>query len=190
MSSSGFTTKFFHPSQRTVSCNNGLLDIRTKHIIAKDRLNVAEQRILDIEERKSASNIQLIALQQKRFKKKFSSHHSSDQSLQKRKRSISDSRLADWHNTSDIKLPNSLNNSNSNLSIPSRFYELQRRFSACFADDILRNHVSTTDTEISNSNSEEEQEQEEDHGLKPIRSLQPPTVAIIPPEEDDLPVIQ
>ncbi|CAF1214014.1 unnamed protein product [Adineta steineri] len=92
--------------------------------------------------------------------------------------------------TSDIKLPNSLNNSNSNLSIPSRFYELQRRFSACFADDILRDHVSTTDTEISNSSSEEEQEQEEDNVLKPIRSLQPPTVAIIPPEEDDLPVIQ
>ncbi|CAF4783225.1 unnamed protein product, partial [Rotaria magnacalcarata] len=44
---------FFHPPQRTVPFRNGLLNTRTKHTIAQDRLVVAEQRLLDAERRKS-----------------------------------------------------------------------------------------------------------------------------------------
>ena len=118
--------QFFHPPQRTVPCHNGLLDTRTKHTIAQDRWLVAEQRTLEAERRKSASNLQLLQFEQKQLEKKLAMLQSQlgSRTLTKRGRSTSEvlfprtRRSSSWTDTLPIHQQNvsvSLNNSNQQL---------------------------------------------------------------------------
>jgi len=150
--------------------------------VAKDRLTVAEQRILDIERQKSATNIQLLTAEQKRLEKKLSSRLPSDGSLQRRQRSISDAsdhRMTIWPDTSKMKSYESVHS--QNLLLEPKSQDFERRFSSCSDGDISENPVLTSETESTG-------EEEQDDDLKPIekRRIQVPTVAIIPPDEDDL----
>ncbi len=150
--------------------------------MAKDRLTVAEQRILDIERRKSATNIQLLTSEQKRLEKKLSSRLPSDESLQRRQRSISDAsdhRTTIWPEKSKMKSYESVHS--PNLLLQPKSDDFERRFSSCSDEDISENPVLTSETESTG-------EEEQDDALKPIekRRIQVPTVAIIPPDEDAL----
>jgi hypothetical protein len=143
------------------------LDTRTKRTIAKDRLLVAEQRILDVERRKSASNLQSLAYEQKQIEKKLSSLHTLDQSLHSRHRSTSEAnihRTTSWHGSSQI---NSSKSSNQNLLSLPKVGKSHRTYSN---EDFLDNPIFTSDTES-----------DDEYNSK---QRQPPTVAIIPPEED------
>ena len=64
--------QFFRPSQRTVSCHNGLLDTRTKHITAEDRFVVAERRQVDAEHRRSTGYLQTLSHEQKLLERRHS----------------------------------------------------------------------------------------------------------------------
>jgi hypothetical protein len=124
------------------------LDIRTKHIIAQDRLVVAEQRILDAERRKSATNLQLLAFEQKQLEKRLALIYKnfnstpSQRPLQMRGRSTSEvifrnmRRTSSWTDPLPMlrpKLSVSFHDSKPNLlSLPTT-NDYQRRFSA-FSD--------------------------------------------------------
>ncbi|CAF1321085.1 unnamed protein product [Adineta ricciae] len=171
------TARFFHPPQRTVSCHNGLLDTRTKHIVARDRLAVAHQRAVESERRKSASNLQFLAFEQKQFEKKLSTRFGSDQFLPSRHRSISDAtdrRRPSWHAVSETKLSESLNACNVNVLATPKSVEYQTRFSLGSDDDPLENRISFQD------------EEQRDHFLtaKAKKNVQTPSVAVIPPDDD------
>ncbi|CAF0849170.1 unnamed protein product [Adineta ricciae] len=170
------TAKFFHPPHRTVSCHNGLLDTRTKHIVARDRLAVAHQRAVESERRKSASNLQFLAFEQKQFEKKLSSRFGSDQFLPSRHRSISDAsdrRRPSWHAVSETKLSESLNASNTNVLAAPKSVEYGTRFSLGSDDDPLENPISFQD-----------EEQRDNLTVKTKKNVQTPSVAVIPPDDD------
>jgi len=152
--------------------------------VAKDRLTVAEQRILDIERQKSATNIQLLTSEQKRLEKKLLSRLPSDGSLQRRQRSISDAsdhQTTIWPDRSKMKSYESVHS--SNLFLQPKSHDFQRRFSSCSDGDISENPVLTSETESAG-----EEEEQDDDDLKPIekRKIQVPIVAIIPPDDDAL----
>ncbi len=155
------------------------MDTRTKHTVAKDRLVVAEQRILDVERRKSASNLQLLAFEQKQLEKKLSSFHSLDQSLHIRHRSISEANLhqtSSWNEAlemSHTKVYASLYCSNQNLLGLPKSDDFQRSSSTCSSGDISENPFLISD-----------QESGEDDNSKSMKkkSIQVPIVTVIPPE--------
>ncbi|UJR35459.1 hypothetical protein I4U23_028215 [Adineta vaga] len=182
-----FTFKFFHPPHRTVPFHNGLLDTRTKHTVAQDRLVVAEQRILDIERRKSASNLQTLIFEQKQFEKKLASFHyhvnsiSIERPTKMRDRSSSEIGLPPIRPSSPLSgsLPNrlsklsvSLNDSKQNLLVLPKCIDSRRRFSAYSDGDASENSFFTTDMESA--------EEEEDTETERIRSvtMNPKTLAI------------
>ncbi|CAF2779747.1 unnamed protein product [Rotaria sp. Silwood2] len=194
-----FTIKFFRPTKRPIFTNNGLLDSRTKRIIAQDRLTVAEQRIVDVERRKSASNLQLLAFEQKQVEKRLLSLHNPNQSVQLNQRSISEGNLnnihqtASWNDTFDINQSKLYTNKNPNTSFLSKTDNIPRSFST-YSDGLMpENQVLTSDTE---SNEEEEEEEEEEKEkevnlkLNKKETIQPPVITIIPPEEDALFFVQ
>ncbi|CAF2381272.1 unnamed protein product [Rotaria sp. Silwood2] len=218
-----FTFKFFHPPQRTVPFHNGLLDTRTKHTIAQDRHVVAEQRLLDAERRKSASNIQLLAFEQKRLEKKLVSINSNlnstftNRPLKMRGRSTSEVIFRNMHRTGSwtgvlamrhSKLSLSLNNSNQNLLSLPKMDDFERR-SSTYSDG------ATTENTFSTSDMESGEEAENDIRKKSksnrkttnsrkiavkkktlpklvVKQNRPllPIVAVIPPDEDALFLIQ
>ncbi len=152
------------------------MDTRTKRTIAQDRLLVAEQRTVDVERRKSASNIQSITFEQRQLEKKLSSLHNLEQSLHNRHRSISEAnihRTVSWHDSSHI---NSSKSSNQNLLSLPKMASSQRRISSYSDEDFSENPVLATDTES---------DDEENSKLK-----QPPIFAISPPEEEHVYFIQ
>ncbi len=184
------------------------MDIRTKHTIAQDRLVVAEQRILDAERRKSASNIQLLAFEQKQVEKRLALLHQNFNSmdfnrpLKMRGRSTSEVIFRNMHRTrswASPKLSVSLHNSKQNLLSLPKIDDNERRFSA-FSDG-------DTPFFTSDMSSGEEGEYRK---LSPkiikskriitkrrtlpqiVKQTKPllPTVAIIPPEEDPLFLVQ
>jgi hypothetical protein len=189
------------------------LDIRTKHTIAQDRLIVAEQRILDAERRKSASNIQLLAFEQKQLEKKLVSLYKNfnstniDRPLTTRGRSTSEiifrnrRRTSSWTETSPIhrsQLSVSLHNSNQNLLSLPKIDDIQRRFSLYSDDDTLENPFFHVDM---GSGGEEEENSKYNFKIIPPKritikkkiipkvsnqhnKLLPPIVTIISPEED------
>lgn len=117
------------------------MDTRTKHTIAQDRWIVAEQRTLEAERRKSASNLQLLEFEQKQLEKKLAVLQSqlSNRTLKKRGRSTSEvlfrrtRRSSSWADTLPIHQQNvsvSLNNSNHHLlALPRVSGGNERRFS-------------------------------------------------------------
>jgi len=188
------------------------LDIRTKHTIAQDRLIVAEHRILDAERRKSASNIQLLAFEQKQLEKKLVSLYKNfnstniDRPLTTRGRSTSEiilrnrRRTSSWTEISPIhrsQLSVSLHNSNQNLLSLPKIDDIQRRFSLYSDDDTSENPFFHVDME---SGEEEENSKYNFKIIPPKRitikkkiipkvidqhnKLLPPIVTIISPEED------
>jgi len=186
------------------------LDIRTKHTIAQDRHIVAEQRILDAERRKSATNIQLIAFEQKQLEKKLASIYKNfnssitDRPLKMRNRSTSEvifrniRRTSSWTETLPINRPKlslSLHDNKQNfLSLP-KIDDIQRRLSTYSDDDTSENRVFNSDME-----SGEETENSKSipsKGITRKKKIIPkiadkrtkpllPIVAIIPPAEDIL----
>jgi hypothetical protein len=151
------------------------LNTRTKHTIAKDRLVVAEQRILDAERRKSATNLQLLAYEQKQLEKKLSSLHNLDHSIQRRNRSTSGTNLhrsSSWNDTLDLNHSSSYNSNQNLLSLPNN--DGSQRLSSAYSDTV----ISASPTLHSD---------EEDHSkVKKKKAIRPPLVAIIPPEEDTI----
>lgn len=139
-----------------------MLDTRTKHTVAKDRLIVAEQRLVDVERRKSSSHLQLITYEQKQLEKRLSSLQNLEHSSKLRHRSISEANLH-LNEMIQLKFPSSQNL----LSIP-QMDDFQRRFSASSDGDWSEN-----DGEDNNS-----------------KFIYPPIVAIIAPEEDRLFLVQ
>jgi hypothetical protein len=193
------------------------LDTRTKHTIAQDRLVVAEQRILDAERRKSATNLQLLAFEQKQLEKRLSTIYNYSNSafanrpLKMRGRSTSEvifrniRRSSSWNEALPIirsKLSISLHDSNQNLLSLPKIDDSNRRLSTFSDGDVSDNTFLSSDIE-----SGEERENEIKKIPKSIskttnskkittkkkilpkiiskqsKSL-PPTVAIIPPDED------
>ncbi len=131
------------------------MDTRTKHIIAQDRLVVAEQRILDVERRKSSSHLQLLAFEQKQLEKKLSSFQNFDQSLRKHHRSISEANLQYIHQLTQ----QSQSKFNQNLLSLPKF-----------------DHFS--------DNTSESSDDDESKSMKKKNKIQPPIVTIIPPDDD------
>ena len=165
-----------------MSCSNGLLDTRTKHIVAHDRWIVAEQRTLDVERQKSSSQLQLLAFEQKQVERKLSSLQNLEQSLlQQRHRSISEANLQNNHqlieslDSSFSRLHASLSQSNQNLLPLPRVDGLQRSFSSVSDRGIAENLFSNSDLASS----------DEDNS-KPMRRkpILLPEVAVIPPEDE------
>jgi len=151
------------------------LDTRTKHIVAKDRLIVAEQQIIDVERRKSASNLQLLAFEQKQLAKRLLSLHSVDQSSKVRHRSISEANL--HHNETlgitQSKFYASLSYNNQNLlSLPK-------------VDDIPQRLSPSSDEDLSESGDEDNSK-----SIQNKKSFQPPILSVIPPEDDKLFLVQ
>ncbi|CAF0880844.1 unnamed protein product [Rotaria sordida] len=180
-----FTIKFFRPTQRPVVTNNGLLDSRTKRIIAQDRLIIAEQRILNVERQKSTSNLQLLTYEQKQLEKKLLSLQNSNQSIELRRRSISEGNIhqtASRNDTSDINQSKLYTNKNSNVLFLPKTNNIPASFSAYSDGLISENPVLTSDTE----NSEEEEEEERNSELRKQKPNQLPEITIIPPEDDVL----
>ncbi|CAF3070804.1 unnamed protein product [Rotaria socialis] len=155
-----FTFKFFHPPHRTVPFRNGLLDTRTKHTIAQDRLVVAEQRLIDAERRKSTTSIQLLAFEQKRLEKRLESLCSNLDSnftsrpLKMRGRSTSEVIFRNIRRTSSLagslaihnpKLSVSLYSSNQNLLALPKLDDIERRSSTYSDGDTTENTFSTSD---------------------------------------------
>lgn len=167
-----------------MSCNNGLIDTRTKHTVAQDRWAVAEQRTLDVERQKSSSQLQLLAFEQKQAERKLSSLQNLEQSLvHQRYRSISEANLQNNHqlieslDISFSKLHAFLSHSNQDLlPLPARVEGLQRSFSSASDRSVPENLFSNSNPASS----------DDDNNSKSIRR-QPiplPQVAVIPPEEE------
>ncbi|CAF1379869.1 unnamed protein product [Adineta ricciae] len=211
-SSFDFSIKFFHPPHRTVPFHNGLLNTRTKHTVAQDRLVVAERRMLDVERRKSVSNLQTLAFEQKQFEKKralLQKHHMNSTSFERpptmRDRSSSDIAFPLIRPSSPLtgSLPNrlsklsiSLNDSKQNLLALPKITVSGRRFSAYSDGDVSENSIFANDGD---SGGEEEEHaesiarktltintEEPPRLLLQARKPLPPIVSIIPPEEDVL----
>ncbi|CAF0917959.1 unnamed protein product [Rotaria sordida] len=184
-----FTIKFFRPTQRPVVTNNGLLDSRTKRIIAQDRLIIAEQRILNVERQKSTSNLQLLTYEQKQLEKKLLSLQNSNQSIELRRRSISEGnihRTASRNDTSDIHQSKLYTNKNSNVLFLPKTNNIPASFSAYSDGLISENPVLTSDTENSEEEEEEEEEEERNSEIRKQKPNQLPEITIIPPEDDVL----
>ncbi|CAF0891807.1 unnamed protein product [Rotaria sp. Silwood1] len=187
-----FTIKFFRPTKRPVFTHNGLLDSRTKRIIAQDRLIVAEQRILNVEKQKSASNLQLLAFEQKQVEKRLLSIQNSNQSVQFRQRSISEGNLqnihqtASWNDTFDMNKSKLHTTRNSNVSFLPQTNNIPRSFSVHSDRVTSENQVSASDTE----SNEEEEEEESNSKLSKKETIQLPVITIIPPEDDVLFFVQ
>jgi hypothetical protein len=159
------------------------LDTRTKHTVAKDRLIVAEQRIIDIERRKSASNLQLLAFEQKQLEKRLSSLHNLDRSLQMHRRSINEANVhqtISWNQTLETTHIN-LHHSNQNLLSLPKFDNFQRTYTAYSDGDISINPISNSDPESG--------DEDNSKSIK-NKSILPPIVAVIPPEGDMLFLVQ
>jgi hypothetical protein len=186
------------------------LDIRTKHTIAQDRFVVAEQRILDAERRKSATNIQLLTFEQKKLEKKLAKLYSNFNStvtnrpLKIRGRSTSEiifrniRRSSSWTETLPINRPKlafTFHDSNQNLLSLPKIADIERRFSAFSEGDIPENPF--------NIDSEEEEKSKSNLQIPSPKKLpikkkkttivgnkqtQPllPIVAVIPPEDEEV----
>ena len=190
------------------------MDTRTKHTIAQDRLIVAEQRILDAERRKSTSNIQLLAFEQRQLEKRLTTIYSKlnateiNRPLKMRGRSTSEiifrnmRRTSSWTDTYSIhrsKLSLSLHTSNQNLLSLPKIDDMHRRFSAYSDGDTSDNPFFHLDSE---SGDEGEYSQSILKQSSPKKTTMrrktnskvwnsalkplPPIVAVIPPEEDIL----
>lgn len=149
------------------------MDTRTKHTVAQDRCIVAEQRTLDVERQKSASQLQLLAFEQKQMERKLSSLQNLDQSMHHRHRSISEANLRTSHQLSESlditfsRLHASLSHSNQNLlSLPR-------------VDDLQRSSSSISDRSIVFSS-----EDETSQSRRRTKTIALPRVAVIPPEEE------
>ena len=144
--------------------------------MAQDRWIVAENRTLDVERQKSASQLQLLAFEQKQMERKLSSLQNLDQSAHKRHRSISEANLQTSHQLSESlditfsKLHASLSHSNQNLLSPPRFDDLQRSFSSTSDRDIPEQILSTSEEDTTK--------------LRRRKTIALPRVAVIPPEEE------
>ncbi|CAF1208149.1 unnamed protein product [Adineta steineri] len=171
-----FTFKFFRPPQRTVPFHNGLLDIRTKHTKAQDRLVVAEQRLVDVERRKSSTHLQSLAYEQKRIEKKLALLHNninstySDQPLKMRNRSSSEVILPKIRPSKSMneplsihlsKLSMSLQDSKQNLLSLPKIIDPGRRLSAYSDGDVSESSFFTSDMD-----SGEDGETEDNKNLK------------------------
>ncbi|CAF1004374.1 unnamed protein product [Rotaria magnacalcarata] len=194
-----FSIKYFRPSQRTVFSHNGFLNTRTKRTIAKDRLVVAEQRALEIERQKSISNLQLLAFEQKQLEKRLLSLQNLSHSPRVHKRSISEvnihmmdriTSLNDALELNQSKSYTNLNNKNKNILFLPTINSLTRTVFTCCDGVLSANQVLTSDTESTEEEEEEgeeedEDEVEEDEGdskFKNKKTIQPPEIAVIPPE--------
>ena len=146
------------------------MDTRTKNIVAKDRLIVAEQRTLDIERRKSATILQLIAFEQKQLEKRSSSIH--------RHRSISEAHLhrtRSWNEISDISHSTSYHqNNNQNVLFLPKGDNFQERIARCSDEYLSDKFNAVCDPEYSD---------EENGKSINARSLLAPVIAITPPEK-------
>jgi hypothetical protein len=131
------------------------LDTRTKHIVAQDRLVVAEKRTLDVERRKSASHLQLLAIEQKQAEKKLSSYRNLD----KHHRSISEANLQHIHQLNELS---------------------QSKFNQTLLSLPKFDPFSVYSDEDTSESSEDD-----DSKTIKKKKLRPPVVTIIPPEEDD-----
>ena len=166
-------SQFFRPPQRSVPFHNGLLDTRTKHTIAQDRLVVAEQRILEAERRKSASHLQLLTFEQKQAEKRLAvltGHLNSSlgkRPFKMRGRSTSEVILRQIHRsnswnetllTRQSKLSVSLHNSNHNLLSLPKIDPYERRYSTFSDGDAPETTIFTSDFESGDDEGENELE--------------------------------
>ena len=133
--------------------------------MAKDRLVVAEQRLVDAEQRKSTSLLQLLAFKRKQFEKRLGLAPSLDLPGRMQSRSISDSNLHPSHALHDLL---DMTHSNQNLAALSKLDDDQQRSS-------------------DSSNGDVSDEDDDDHlhakKTKTVR-FQAPLVAITPPDDD------
>ncbi len=159
------------------------MDTRTKHTVAKDRLIVAEQRILDVERRKSASNLELLAFEQKQLEKRLLSLHNFDQSLQIPRRSISEVNVhqtTSWNQPLEMTHTN-LHHSNQNLLFLPKLENFQRTYSTHSDGNVSINPISNSDPESG--------DEDNSKSIK-NKSILLPIVAVIPPEGDRLFLVQ
>ena len=133
--------------------------------MAKDRLVVAEQRLVDAEQRKSTSLLQLLAFKRKQFEKRLGLAPSSDLPGRMPSRSISDSNLHPSHALHDLS---DVSHSNQNLVTFTKLDDDQQR-----------------SFDSSNSDGDDD----DDHHLQAKKTktvrFQAPLVAITPPDNDD-----
>jgi len=133
-------------------------------MIAEDRFIVDQNRKVDRERRKSSTNLQSIAFEQKQLEKRLSSLHNL------RHRSASEINLHQANESST--------NSNQNLLSLPKMNSFQRQFSAPSLDgDSTENVIFTHDFDSSEDDYPKSQ--------KEIRVRPPPIVAIIPPDEEN-----
>ena len=132
-----------------------MLDTRTKHTIAQDRLIVAEHRTLEAERRKSFNAIQLLSFEQKQLEKRLTTIYNKYQStimdrpLKIRGRSTSEIILRNRRRTSswtDVfpmrhsKMSISLQDTKQNLLTLPKMNDENRRYSA-YSDGDVTEHV-------------------------------------------------
>jgi hypothetical protein len=188
------------------------LNIRTKHTIAKDRLIIAKQRLLEAESRKSANNLQLLTFEQKQLEKKLAllrdPLHSTlinERTSEARARSTSivaycdERRSISWNGrcaSTDRRVSFVLNTNNQQRLTLPRIENIQRRRCSTYSDGDSSTLSGDVDDDIDDLKSNIKYKFERrspqflseknifDNVNDKQRRLSPPLLAIIPPDED------
>jgi hypothetical protein len=145
--------------------------------MAQDRLLVAEQRRLNVEQRRSASYIQLLDFEQKQLQKRAQTYAQSSPSMIRRcSYSTSDPNISRTCSTNDV-----LTTINHNILFLPKIDDIARRFSACFIDEF--DHSSTyrrQNDKLDDTSGNNKKMHVHINGM-PL-----PLLTVIPPDDDDM----